>query len=54
MHRDGDDCSSRSPVRVGHHKVVDQVRERDAVDRHAVLDAMREIADTAPTGVMDG
>src|SRR5206468_1661990 len=39
---------ARLPVRVGQHKVVNQVRERDAVDRHAELGAMREIAGTEP------
>ena len=44
---------ARLPVRVSQHKVVDHVRERNAVDRHPQLGAMREIAGTEPTGVMD-
>ena len=44
---------ARLPVRVSQHKVVDQVREREAVDRHAQLGAMREVAGAEPTGMMD-
>ena len=44
---------ARLPVRVSQHKVVDQVRERGAVDRHAKLAAMREVAGAEPAGMMD-
>ncbi len=40
------------PVRVGQHKVVDQVGERHASDGHAQAGAMREIAGAQPTRFM--
>ena len=33
--------------------MIDQVRERAALDRHAQLGAMREVAGAEPTGMMD-
>jgi hypothetical protein len=44
---------ARLPVRVGEHEVVDQVVERDALDGHAQVGAVREVAGAQPTGVMD-
>jgi hypothetical protein len=40
------------PVRVGQHKVVDQMRERHAGDGHAEAGAMREIAGPQPARLM--
>ncbi len=41
------------PVGVGQDEVVDHVLERAAVERHAQVGAMREIAGTQASGVMD-
>ena len=41
------------PVRVGQHEVVDQVLERRAVDGHAQVGAVREVAGTKPARIMD-
>ena len=43
----------RLPVRVRQHEVIDQVVERHAEDGHAQLGAVREIAGTQPSRVMD-
>ena len=40
------------PVRVGQHEVVDQVVERAAVDGHAQVGAVGEVAGAQPAGVM--
>jgi hypothetical protein len=45
------DCT-RFPIGVGEHEVVDQVGERAAVDRHAQVGAVGEVAGTQPAGVM--
>ena len=49
----GEADGPRLPVRVGQHKVVNQMVERRAVDGHAQLGAMREIAGAQASGVMD-
>jgi hypothetical protein len=43
----------RLPVRVGQHKVVDQVRERLPLDRHAQRAHVREIRGPQPAGFVD-
>jgi hypothetical protein len=42
----------RLPVRVGQHEVVDQVRERLALDGHAQVAAVGEVAGTQPSRLM--
>ena len=43
---------SRLPIGVGEHEMVDQVVERTAVDGHAQVRTVREIAGRDPTGMM--
>ena len=43
---------ARLPVRVGQHEMVDQVIERQALDSHAQLGTVREVAGAQPSRVM--
>jgi len=43
----------RLPIGVREHEMIEQVRKRTAVDRHAQVAAVREVAGSEPTWMMD-
>lgn len=45
--------SDRLPIRVREHEMIEHVLKRTAVDRHAQLRTVREVAGPQPTGMMD-
>jgi hypothetical protein len=49
----GEADRARLPVRVGQHEVVDQVRERLAVDGHLQAAGVREVGGAQPAGFVD-